>query len=237
MSDQTKEELLLDAFASLADTLVAGYEIVDLLQLLVDTCATALEVTAAGLLLADRDGRLELVASTSEQASLIEVLQLDAEAGPCIESYQTGLPVSVPDTSRGPAVWAEFDARAAELGFASVYSVPLRLREERIGALNLFGSSVGGLSARDIRAAQALGDVATIGILHERTFRAGDVLREQLQLALDSRVLIEQAKGVVAQTRGISPDEAFRLIRTHARSTQQPLASVAQQLVRRILTL
>ena len=235
MTDLTKEELLFDAFAALADTLVVGYDIVELLQTLVETCQTVLGVAEAGLLLADGNGLLELVASTSESATLVETMQLDAEAGPCVVSYRTGRRVSVPDTAHGPAEWADFCASAAAHGFSSVYALPLRLRNERIGALNLFGTTLGDVGERDVRAAQALADVATIGILHERSFRASDVLREQLQLALDSRVIIEQAKGIVAQTHGISPEAAFSLIRSYARTHHLPLASVAQHLVRREL--
>lgn len=236
MTRTTHDEQLFDAFASLADTLVAGYDVVDLLQLLVETCQSTLDVAEAGLLLANGAGQLELVASTSESTDMVETIQLAAEEGPCIECFRSGAAVSIPDlaldTTSG---WHEFRRSAERQRFRSVYAIPLRLRSEVIGTLNLFGSTPRELAERDVRAARALADVATIGILHERSFRASTVLREQLQLALDSRVVIEQAKGVLAQTHSVSPEEAFGMLRGYARANRLLLAEVAQQLVRRTL--
>jgi transcriptional regulator with GAF, ATPase, and Fis domain len=236
MNEVEREAALVDAFAALADTLVAGYDVVELLQTLVDTCVALLDVTAAGILLADSEsGRLDLMASTSEESRLVETLQLAAEAGPCIECFRTGAIVSVPDIAARRADWSDFGDRAVEQGFTSMYAVPLRLRKATVGTLNLFRETVGELNDRDTRVAQALADVATIGILHERDFRASDLLRQQLQVALSSRVVIEQAKGVLAHTHDVSTDEAFGMLRNYARSNQQPLAQVAQQLVQRTL--
>jgi GAF domain-containing protein len=236
MNDVEREAALVDAFAALADTLVADYDVVELLQTLVDTCVALLDVTAAGLLLADvGSNRLDLMASTSEESRLVEIMQLSAEAGPCIECFRTGSVVSVPDISEGRADWSDFRSRALEQGFRSMHAVPLRLRQSTVGTLNLFRDVVGELNERDIRVAQALADVATIGILHERDFRATDLLRQQLQLALNSRVVIEQAKGVLAHTHDVTTNEAFTLMRDYARSNRVPLAQVAQQLVQRTL--
>jgi transcriptional regulator with GAF, ATPase, and Fis domain len=236
MNEVQREAALVDAFAALADTLVAGYDVVDLLQTLVDTCVELLDVSAAGLLLADVDSkRLDLMASTSEESRLVETMQLAAEAGPCIECFRTGAFVSVPDIREGPEDWPDFRRRALEQGFLSMYAVPLRLRHATVGTLNLFRDEVGELNERDTRVAQALADVATIGILHERDFRASDLLRQQLQIALNSRVVIEQAKGVLAQTHDVTTDQAFTLLREYARSNQRPLAQVAQELVARTL--
>jgi transcriptional regulator with GAF, ATPase, and Fis domain len=236
MNDVEREAGLVDAFAALADTLVADYDVVELLQTLVDTCVALLDVTAAGLLLADVDSkRLDLMASTSEESRLVETMQLAAEAGPCIECFRTGAIVSMPDIRNGRPDWADFNEKALALGFLSVYAVPLRLRSATVGTLNLFRSAAGELNERDTRVAQALADVATIGILHERDFRASDLLRQQLQLALNSRVVIEQAKGVLAHTHDVSTNEAFALMRDYARSHRIPLAQVAQQLVQRTL--
>jgi transcriptional regulator with GAF, ATPase, and Fis domain len=231
----TRQQLLLDAFATLADTLVADYDVVELLQTLVETCQSALDVTAAGLLLADGSGNLDLVASTSEESRLVEVMQIGADAGPCIEAFRTGKVVSLPDITQAPEKWSSFQDSAREQGFASVYAIPMRLRNNTIGALNLFRDATGELDAEDIRAAQALADVATIGILQERALRASDSIREQLQLALNSRVLIEQAKGVLAYTHDLSMDEAFARLRRYARSNGLPLADVAKGLVQRTL--
>lgn len=236
MIDATRERGLLDAFGTLADTLVADYDVVDLLQTLVETCQNLLDVTAVGLLLADpNDGALDLVASTSEEASIVEAMQLAAETGPCLECFRTSAPVVVADIADTPEDWSAFRQGALEKGFRSVCAIPLRLRDDTIGALNLFRAEVGALNERDVLAAQAMADVATIGILHERNFRAADVLREQLQFALDSRVSIEQAKGVLAHTHGVSMDEAFGRMRSYARSNRLPLAEVARGLVTRTL--
>jgi hypothetical protein len=236
VNEITRERALLEAFATLADTLVAGYDIVDLLQTLVETCADSLDVTAAGLLLVEPDsGSLDVVASTSEETRIVETMQLGAEAGPCIECFTTSRIVSVPDIAEVPARWSAFRDSAVGLGFAAVAAIPMRLRSETIGALNLFSDRVGELNDRDLLAAQALADVATIGILHERTVRASDVLRTQLQGALNSRVVIEQAKGVLAQTHDVGMDQAFSMLRSYARERQRPLAEVAGALVDRTL--
>lgn len=235
MSELTREERLVDVFTTLADTLIDDYDVVDLLQTLVDTCVSTFDVTAAGLLLADGHGELEVLVSTSEESRLVEALQLSAESGPCIESFRTSSVVSVPDLEQGPAEWGPFREAAREQGFNAVHAIPLRLRETTIGTLNLFLSSDEALTERDLRSAQALADVATIGILHERTLRASDLAREQLQSALNSRVTIEQAKGILAYTHGVSMEEAFTLLRSHARSNQLPLALVARQLVDRAI--
>lgn len=231
MSESTWEQKLLATFAKLADTLVADYDVVDLLQSLVDTCQDLLDTAAAGILLVDPEGELEVIASTSEASRLVEMMQLGAEAGPCIESFHTGQVVSVPDVSRAPARWSRFRDSALEQGFASVHAIPLRLRETTIGTLNLLRGATGDLAPSDALVAQAFADVATIGILHERSLRERSVLAEQLQAALNRRVVIEQAKGVVAHTNRVPVDDAFTLIRNYARSHQLPVSVVAAQLV------
>jgi GAF domain-containing protein len=237
MNELTREGRILQTFASLADTLVDDYDIVDLLQMLVDTCTELLDTTAAAILLADMTGELDVVASTSEASRLVEVMQLSAEAGPCIESFRTGSVVSLPDISESPTEWSRFRESALAQGFASVHAVPLRLRESTIGTLNLLRDATGELESEDRVAAQAFADVATIGILHERSLRETAVLAEQLQGALNSRIVIEQAKGVVAYTRGVPIDEAFQFIREYARSHQLGISQVAARIVDRSLKL
>jgi GAF domain-containing protein len=227
----TREEQLLQTFAKLADTLVADYDVVDLLQSLVDTCQDLLDTAAAGILLANGAGELEVVASTSEASRLVETMQLGAEAGPCIESFQTGNVVSLADISQAPEEWSRFRDSALEQGFASVHAIPLRLREKTIGTLNLLREVIGELEPLDAIAAKAFADVATIGILHERSMRESTLLSEQLQTALNRRIIIEQAKGFVAHTQSVSVDDAFTLIRNYARSHQLPISLVAAQLV------
>ncbi|WP_200829934.1 GAF and ANTAR domain-containing protein [Microbacterium sp. SLBN-154] len=226
---------MLETFATLADTLVDDYDVVDLLQTLVDSCRDVLHVTAAGILLANEGGDLELVASTSEASKLVEAIQLAAQAGPCIECFRAGTAISVPDIHDVPSAWRAFQKSALDQGFVAIESVPMRLRETTIGTLNLLSAVPGPPSAYDMTAAQAFADVATIGILHERTARRSEVLSQQLQTALSSRVIIEQAKGVVSFTSGVPIDDAFHLIRTYARNHGLPLSDVAARLVRREL--
>jgi GAF domain-containing protein len=235
MTAVTRETRLFQALASLVDTLVAGYDVVELLQRLVETCTELLDVDAAGLLLVDATGRLELLATTSEENRLVEAMQLAAEAGPCIQCYRTAAAVSVPDIAETPPEWAAFRRACADNGFASVCAIPMRLRSETIGTLNLFRRDVGELNEHDAAAAQALADMATIGILHERTLRASDTVRSQLQAALNSRVVIEQAKGVLAQTHRISVDDAFGRLRGYARQHRLSISDVAGRLVDRTL--
>ncbi len=237
MTQLTHDARLLRTFAMLADTMVDDYDIVELLQSLVDACRDLLNTTAAGILLADGRGDLELVASTSEASRLVEIMQLGAQAGPCIECYRTGAAISVPSIAVVPHEWASFRDSALDQGFASVEALPLRLREATIGTLNLLRSETGSAPEADMVAARAFADVATIGILHERSIRESEVLSQQLQLALSSRVVIEQAKGVVSFTNGVPVDEAFDLIRGYARRHRLALSDVAGRLVRRELTL
>lgn len=235
MNGATRERELIDAFAALADTLVADYDVFELLQHLVETCGSLFEVDAVGLLLADPStGALDVVASTSEEVRTVEVMQLGAESGPCIDAFETGKQVVVPDIAAASR-WDRFRRSALEQGYRAVFAVPLRLRQDVIGAMGMFSRAVGDLNDRDLRAAQGLADVAAIGILHSRTIDASNVLRDQLQHALTSRIVIEQAKGVLAQTHSVGVEEAFQLLRAYARSHQQPLADVAARLVARTL--
>ncbi|MFC5931054.1 ANTAR domain-containing protein [Cryobacterium melibiosiphilum] len=235
MVTKTREGQLVETFVTLADTLVADYDIVDLLHTLVEKCAALLEASAAGIILSAGDGELEVVASTNERSRLVEILQLHAGSGPCVESFTTGHAVSIPDIAVLGDKWPRFQSGALEQGFSSMHAVPLRLRDTTIGSLNLFWDRVGGLSDVDTLAVQALADVATIGILQERAIRESDVVRQQLQHALNSRVMIEQAKGVVAYVNDVHMGDAFSLIRDYARRNGIPLAEVAEQIVNRAL--
>lgn len=230
-----REEHLITTFVTLADTLVAGYDVVDLLHTLVEECVAILGVAAAGIVLSDPAGGLHPIASSDGRSERVEAVQVDWGEGPCVESFRTGSAVAVDDIREtGPSRFRE----AAEASdFRSVLAVPLRLRTSTIGALNLFGSSVGALSGEDAAVARALADVATIGILQERAIRDGRLLTEQLEHALASRVLIEQAKGIVAQTRQVPVDEAFQVLRNYARRNNERLRDVAERVVDRRLTI
>ena len=237
MTGTPRETRIVDTFATLADTLVDSYDVVELLQTLVETCADVLDVDAAGIMLANAWGELEVIASTSETNRLMEVLQLDAEAGPCMTTFTTGRPVASRDITDAPAAWAAFSTGALALGVRSAYAVPLRLRATVIGTLSLFGRTAGALSAPDLRIARAMADVATIGILHERTLREHEVVQAQLQRAIGSREVIEQAKGVVSHVRSVSIEDAFGIIRAHAVATGERLSVIAQAIVDRSLRL
>ncbi|MEU8632827.1 GAF and ANTAR domain-containing protein [Amycolatopsis sp. NPDC048633] len=230
-----RERQVTKAFVALADTLVDDYDVADLLHTLVRQCVLLLDVAAAGLTLADERGGLQVLASSTEQARLLELFQLDIDEGPCIECFTSSTPVLVADIAAQAERWPRFAAEAAKDGFASVHAVPLRLRRQTIGALNLFGLNPGELSADDVALAQGLADTATIGILHERAIRQGEVLSEQLQTALNSRVIIEQAKGVLAVSGQLSMEAAFAALRDFARRNNRRLSDVARALADREL--
>jgi len=231
MTPTTREAELVATFVRLADTLVGGYDVVDLLHVLVERCAYFLDATDAGILLPGSSGALEVVASTSERGHLIGLFQLAADEGPCVEAYATGRVVSVDSIAATYARWPRFAAEAAGQGYDSTYAVPLRLRDETIGSLNLYRDRPGTLDETEAATAQALADVATIGILQERSLRRSDIARDQLQHALDSRVVIEQAKGVLSYAEGISTDEAFARLRARARNNGERLTDVARSVV------
>jgi len=221
---------LSDVFVEMADTLVDDFDVIDFLHMLAERCVQLLGVSAAGLLLTDLRGALQVVAASSERTRLLELFQLQTDQGPCLDCFHTGRPVSVADL---PAAgrWPQFTAAAAEVGFAAVHALPMRLRDEVIGALNLFDTTPGLLDAGTLRVGQALADVATIGLLQQRAIHRRDALTEQLQTALNSRILIEQAKGVLAERLHLSLHEAFALLRSGARSHNRRLSDLAQAIV------
>jgi GAF domain-containing protein len=224
---------LAQTFVRLADTLVDDFDVLDLLHVLTTRCAELLEAAAVGLMLADSEGQLRVTVASSEHARLLDVFQIQNEEGPCLECYRSGEPVSARGLGESGTRWPRFSAAAVEQGFTAVVALPLRLRGQVIGAMNLFGDSEDTeITEEDIPIAQALADVATIAILQDRLARDHDVLTDQLEIALNSRVAIEQAKGALSNRLSIGTDEAFVMLRDRARSTRRRLVEVAQEVVR-----
>jgi hypothetical protein len=227
-----RDELISRAFVSLADTLVDEYDVIELLNRLAGFSVQLLPADAAGIVLGDARRELRAVAASDEAAHIMELLQLQSDQGPCLECFQSAAPVRVADLAEAADRWPTFVAAVMQRGdFRSVHALPLRLRGRAIGALNLFGGVPGPLPELDLALGQALADVATIGILQERAIRRGEVLNEQLQSALNHRVIIEQAKGVLAQYGGLAPADAFDRLRRHARSRNLKLTNVARRIV------
>ncbi len=229
---RAREQALAEVFVSLADTLVVDYDVVDLLDQLVAACVELLGATAAGLLLDDQKGNLAVVASSSEETRLLEIYQLQNNEGPCLDCVRTRSAVVSDDLAADRDRWPVFVPAALDAGVRSVVAVPLRLREETIGGLNLFHSGAESVTEEDQRLAQALADVATIGILQQRSAHRSSMMAEQLQHALNSRVAIEQAKGVLAERNGIGVEAAFDALRRHARNHNLKLTDVALAVVR-----
>jgi GAF domain-containing protein len=224
-------DLLSDTFVDLADTMVADFDVIEFLHVLTDRSVALLAASAAGVVLADPRGQLRVAAASSEEAGLLELFQLQNDQGPCLECFRTGRPVTATDLAGPGQRWPRFAQAAIDAGFRTVEALPMRLRDQVIGALNLFRAEPGQFDPADVRIAQALADVATIGLLHERNVRRRDTVAEQLQAALNSRVVIEQAKGKLAERLGIDMDRAFTMIRDYARNTNHHLTDVARDFV------
>jgi transcriptional regulator with GAF, ATPase, and Fis domain len=220
-------ERLAKIFVEVADTLVDEFDLIEFLHLLADRTAGLVHAAAVGLLLADQRGNLEFMAGSDENVKLLELFQLQNQEGPCLDAFRTRRPVINADLRTADTRWPRFAPRATEAGFRSVHAFPLRLRSDVIGALNLFGSEVGVLDDADVRIVQAVADVATIGLLQERTIHRSEILTEQLQGALNSRIVIEQAKGAIAQALNVSVDDAFARMRDHARRNNRRLSEFA----------
>ena len=224
-------ELLSETFVELTDTMVADFDVIDFLHVLTDRSVQLLDVSAAGLLLADPRGELRVVAASSQAARLLELFQLQNDQGPCLDCFRAGQPVAAADLAAAGDAGRGSRAAARQAGFAAVQALPMRLRDQVIGALNLFRAGPGPFDPADVRVGQALADVATISLLHERGMRRSDALNEQLQTALNSRVIIEQAKGKLAERLHLDMDQAFTLLRDNARSRNRRLSDLAQAFI------
>lgn len=225
-------ERLAKIFVEVADTLVDEFDLIEFLHMLTFRVADLVDASAAGILLADQKGRLRFMAASNENAKIVEIFQIQTSGGPCLEAYRSGRPVVNADLRTVDPRWPRFAAHATAAGFYSVHAFPLRLRNHIIGALNVFGNHVGGgFDEGDVQVVQALTDVAAIGLLQERIISRAEAFTEQLQGALRTRIVIEQAKGTIAQARSVTVDAAFVILREYARSHRRQLSAVAYAVV------
>lgn len=227
----TTGQRIAQVFVELADTLVDEFDAVDFLHTLTERSVELLNADAAGVILSDQHGRLQVVASTSDRTQVLELFELQSAEGPCLDCFKTGQVVANVDLIEAQTRWPRFTATSVQAGYRSAHAIPLRLRDQIIGAMNLFCLDQSTLSDDDLALGQALADVAAIGLLQERAVRESELIAEQLQTALNSRVLIEQAKGVLHARAGISIDDAFRLMRNHSRRNNLLLSEVAAAVI------
>ena len=228
-----REALLARTFVEVADTLVRDFDVVELLSSLANRCVDLFDATEAGLMLADRDGGLQVVASSSRAMNHLELFELQNDEGPCIDCFRTGRFVASTRLSDDVSRWPRFVPEATAAGLNAAWALPLRLRETTIGSLNLLRSAPGILTEDDLVAAQALADVATIGLLQQRAAEDARFLSDQLETALDSRISIEQAKGVLAERADLSMDDGFNALREHSRDSNLRLNDVARAVANR----
>lgn len=231
-----RESDIVRTFLALSTRLADGYDVVDLLGFLTEQCAELLDVGSSGLLLADDRGVLHVLAASSERTRQLEIFQLQRDEGPCLDCFRAGTAIRVPDLAAEADRWPMFAPTALAAGFASVHALPMRLRDQVLGTLGLFGNEVGALSDDDLALGQAMADVASIAIVQENAAADRDTVNEQLQRALRSRVSIEQAKGVLAQLGQIDMADAFDRLRSYARRHNLKLTDVAEGVIDRSLS-
>ncbi|MFE0254086.1 ANTAR domain-containing protein [Streptomyces sp. NPDC059010] len=233
MIGMAREQRLAEIFVELADSLIDDFDVIDLLQRLSARCVELLDVQAAGIMLSDGRGELQVVAASDERTHLLELFALQHRQGPCVECFRTREPKTNIDLTDAAATagWPGFAARAQETGYVVTHALPLRLRQRIVGALNLFQSRPGTLAVADITLGQALADVATVAMFQQRTLEQAHVENSQLQSVLTSRILIEQVKGVLAERWGTTVDQAFTAFRAYAREHRLGLAELAQEIV------
>lgn len=227
----SREQRIIETFVELADTMVDEFDVIEFLHHLAERCAELLDCAEAGLLLADAAGLLRVMASSSERSEALELLQSQSEEGPCIEACLRGEPVFSADLQADSGRWPQFAPAAVERGFLSVQALPMRVRGDTIGAMNLFRSQTGRIAEPDLSLGQGMADIAAVALLQERTVRESRGVVAGLQGALNSRVIIEQAKGILAERCQIDVDAAFARIRAHARDHNRRLRDVAADLI------
>jgi ANTAR domain-containing protein/GAF domain-containing protein len=219
-----------EAFVELADTVGGDFDLPAYADLVSSHTVDLLGARAAGIILADPADGEDNSTTPAQLHLLLDSRAVQIHEGAGFECFATGLPVRCHDLAAAGARWPGYAPAARAAGFDSVYAFPMQ-RERAIGALEVFAGNPVGLGDDDIALGQALADMAAAGILHERTTRSRGVLINQLQTALDSRVAIEQAKGVLAARHEIDVDDAFTALRQYARSHNQRLLDVARTVV------
>jgi GAF domain-containing protein len=231
----TRESLLARTLVELADSLVEDFDIVELLSLLADRCVDVLDVGAAGVMLVSPAGDLKVIASSSDEMRILEVFELQSAEGPCIDCVRSGEPTVNHDLVHAGETWPRFAPKAVAAGFVAVHALPMKLRGRVIGALNIFLIDNGAMRDADVHAAQALADVATIAVLSHRAASDAQRLNDQLTLALNTRIVIEQAKGVVAEGARVDMEHAFERLRRHARNHNLRLTDLATDITMKTL--
>ncbi|HYN31800.1 MAG TPA: GAF and ANTAR domain-containing protein [Ilumatobacteraceae bacterium] len=229
-NSSTRQALTATTFLEIVDTLVGDFDVIEVLTVLTARCVELLGASAAGILLADGDGQLRVIGASSEQIQLLELFQIQNEQGPCLDCFHSGTVVLHSDLD-AITRWPLFAPECAKAGFASVCAVPLRLKSRVLGCLNLFMSAPGGLSDADVALARALADVASISIIQDQATRDAAIREGNLQHALNSRIAIEQAKGMIAERNSIDMDEAFSRLRSYARNNNRGLTEVAKAVI------
>ena len=230
-----RERAVIDAFVSVANSLVDSFDIVELLNGLTTDCARLLDVASAGLLLGDHKRVLHVMAASSEATRSLELFQIQRDDGPCLDCYRSGTAIAVPDLEAEAGRWPQFAAAAHSAGIRSVHAIPMRLADTLLGTLGLFGSSVGVLNDEDLALGQGLAHVASVALVAGKALTDKDAVVIQLQGALQSRVLIEQAKGLLAEQGNLSMEDSFARLRAYARSNNERISDVAKRLVTRSL--
>lgn len=232
----SREAFLAGTFVRLVDAMVDEFDLVDLLTMLCERCVEILDVTAAGLMLVSADGDLRGVAASSDAMRVLEIFEEQSDEGPCPDCFRTAIPVVNVNLAEANGRWPRFAPRALSAGFRSVHALPMRVRDRTIGALNLFRADEGQMADADVLVAQALADIATISIVTQRAATDAQAINEQLQIALNSRILIEQAKGIVAASLDLDMQAAFTRLRDHARNGNFKLADVAKNVIDKVLS-
>lgn len=221
-------ERLAEILVRIADTLADDFDLMDFLYQLMRDAAELLDAGEVGLMLADAKGNLQFVAASHERTQTLELFELQLDEGPCVDAFATGAAVTDVDLATAGGRWPDFAARAVAAGFATVHALPMRLRSQVIGALNVFTTPDRVVAPVELSILQALADLTTIALLRERALQEATILASQLQTGFDNRLVIERAKGALAQLHGIDAEDAFEIMRSYARRNRHKITDVAE---------